>query len=111
MSFQRAVVFLALVGAGVHFFRKDLQKVARVLQKPAENFVKDVKRELETTKAKGSAAEVISGASEAGASQAAEKARIAAAAAQDVAQVSQQAPAPPAPDAAPAASSGAPPLR
>ena len=44
--FTRTVVGLALLAGVVHVFRKDLQKVARVLQRPAENFVRDVRSEL-----------------------------------------------------------------
>jgi hypothetical protein len=103
--FSRTVVVLALLGAGVHFFRKDLQKLARVLQKPAENFVKEVKRELDTTPsgqgaaAASKAADAISGLV-GGAPAAAEKARVAEAAAREIQQQQQQpAPQPPAPGA------------
>ena len=44
--FTRAVVGLAIVAGIVHVFKKDLRKIARVLQKPAENFVADVRKEL-----------------------------------------------------------------
>ena len=45
--FTRAVVGIALVAGVLHVFRKDVQKIARALQKPAENFVKDVRKELD----------------------------------------------------------------
>lgn len=99
MSFlTRALVGAALVAGVVHVFRKDLQKVAKVLQKPAENFVKEVKKELDATSAQKVAGSLPTAAAsgEGAAAQAAEHARVAAAAAAEVAQKG-------APTAAPAA--------
>lgn len=38
------------VGSAAYIARKDLSKIFRVLKKPAENFVKDVKAEIDATK-------------------------------------------------------------
>ena len=105
--FSRTVVVLALLGAGVHFFRKDLTKLARVLQKPAENFVKEVKRELDAPSAQGAAskaADAVTGLV-GGAAGAAEQARVAEAAARDVRQPQPQPPQPQ-PQQPPAAAPG-----
>jgi len=63
--FTRTVIGLALVAGVVHVFRKDLQKLARVVQKPAETFVKEVKRELDAEAGK-KAASVAAGSLAAG---------------------------------------------
>jgi Sec-independent protein translocase protein TatA len=44
MNFVWTAVF---VGSAAYIARKDLGKVFRILKKPAENFVKDVKAEME----------------------------------------------------------------
>jgi uncharacterized protein HemX len=114
--FTRALVGAALVAGIVHVFRKDLQKVAKVLQKPAENFVKEVKKELDATSAQKVAGSLPTAAAggEGAAAEAAERARVAAAAAQEVAQKGAPKPAPAA-GGEPAGSSSsndqAPPLR
>jgi hypothetical protein len=49
MSFFGRAALVVAVAAGVaHVFRKDLKKIISVLKKPAENFVKDVRKELDT---------------------------------------------------------------
>lgn len=49
MNFVWTAVF---VGSAAYIARKDLGKVFRILKKPAENFVKDVKAEMESQGAK-----------------------------------------------------------
>jgi hypothetical protein len=73
--FTRTVIGLALVAGVVHVFRKDLAKIGRVLQKPAENFVKEVKKELDADTGKKAAAVLGDGAQAAGGVSAADAAR------------------------------------
>lgn len=42
---------IALIAGAVHVFRKDLFKIAGVLKRPAQNFVKDVQDEMKKTAA------------------------------------------------------------
>lgn len=111
-GFTRLVVGAALIAGIVHVFRKDLQKVAKVLQKPAKNFVKEVKKELDTNAAQKAVGSIgATGSSEASAV-AAEKARVAAAAAQEIAhKPTASSAAEAAPAEKPADKSEAPPLR
>lgn len=46
--FTRLAVVALVVGSVVHVFRKDIVRVAGVLKKPTENFIREVKRELDT---------------------------------------------------------------
>ena len=48
--FTRTVIGLAIAAGIVHVFKKDLRKLAQVLQKPTETFVKDVRKGLDATK-------------------------------------------------------------
>jgi hypothetical protein len=47
--FGRTFIVLALFAGAVHVFRRDITRVVGVLKKPTENFIKEVKNELETT--------------------------------------------------------------
>jgi len=47
--FGRTFIIIALFAGAVHVFRRDITKVVSVLKKPTENFIKEVKNELETT--------------------------------------------------------------
>ena len=56
--FTRTALVVALVAGAVHVFRKDIVKIAGVIKRPAQNFVKDVQDEMK----KGStSADVTSG--------------------------------------------------
>lgn len=44
--FMRTALVVGLVAGAVHVFRKDLVKIAGVLRKPAQNFVKEVQTEM-----------------------------------------------------------------
>lgn len=45
--FGRAAVFVAIAAGVAHVFKKDLKRIIGAVRKPAENFVKDVKKELD----------------------------------------------------------------
>ena len=47
------LVTVAFVGSAVYIARKDLAKVFRVLKSPTQNFIKDIKHELDKTAATG----------------------------------------------------------
>lgn len=64
--FTRTVVLVGLIAGGVHLFRKDLTRIAKALKKPAETFVKEVRKELDTEKAGGAAASAPSRLAEGG---------------------------------------------
>jgi hypothetical protein len=45
--FGRAVLTIAVVAGVAHVFRRDLRRILGALQKPTEQFISEVKRELE----------------------------------------------------------------
>ncbi len=47
--FGRTFIVLALFAGAVHVFRRDITRVVGILKKPTENFVKEVKNELESS--------------------------------------------------------------
>jgi hypothetical protein len=68
MSFFGRVMITAVVVAGVvHVFRRDIGRILGALQKPTQNFIKEVQKELDVQKAGagivGSSSSSISGAS------------------------------------------------
>lgn len=81
--FGRTFVLFALFAGAVHVFRKDIARVAGVLKKPTENFLKEVKSEIDSNKAAGAIASGVK--SEAHAASTAAKAEASANAAEKVA--------------------------
>jgi hypothetical protein len=64
MSFLgRTVLLAAVIGVGLTLFRKDITRLLAVLRKPAQNFVQDVKKELDAGNLKGLATKTEAGAS------------------------------------------------
>jgi hypothetical protein len=102
--FGRTIIIVALVAGAASVFRRDIARIAGVLRKPAENFIRDVKDEIDKGAGPAAAGRALSGS--ASASGAAEKAAAAAGAAEAVAAAASsakaEAPAP-APAPAPAA--------
>ncbi len=83
--FGRTFVVLALFAGAVHVFRRDIARVVGVLKKPTENFIREVKHEIDTgNKPAGALASKAAGS---GASASAEGAAKAAAAADAANQV------------------------
>lgn len=69
--FVRSALSVAIVVGVVHVFRRDITRIARVLKKPTENFINDVKKEISSTKSTGSIAGSLPSSTEGAASQAA----------------------------------------
>jgi hypothetical protein len=46
--FGRTVITLAVVAGILHVFRRDVARIVGVLRKPTENFLRDVKKEIDT---------------------------------------------------------------
>lgn len=82
--FVRSALSVAIVLGVVHVFKRDITRIARVLKKPTENFINDVKKEITSTNSGGSIAGSISSSTEAGAANQAASVKAAIDAAQQV---------------------------
>ncbi len=58
--FSRALLTFAVITGIAHVFRRDLKRVVGVLKKPTETFVKELKNEIEASKAAGATGEATS---------------------------------------------------
>ena len=75
---MQVISFVALAAGAAHVFRRDIAKVVGVLRKPTENFIKEVKSEIDANKGAAAAIGAAAKAGEGAGAQAAAAANTAA---------------------------------
>lgn len=79
--FGRTAITIAVIAGILHVFRRDVARIVGVLRKPTENFIKEVKKEIDNPAATGA---ITARSQEGAATGAAEKLSAAAHAAEQV---------------------------